>query len=88
VSKSKSTRAARRKHTREILLNDLMRRFLVGVNQLKLAAKDFGDLASLPKEHVAAAMVMQGATEELDKVYDAIDAWDVTHKHTPKEARS
>jgi hypothetical protein len=72
----------------EDVFGDLMRRMLVGVNQLKLAAKDFGDLASLPEEHVAAAMVMQEATEELDMLYDALDAWHVTHEHSPKEARS
>jgi hypothetical protein len=62
-----------------------MRRFLVGLHQLQLAAKDFGDLASLPAEFVPAGMVMQEATKELDAIFNAIDSWHVSHRHSPKE---
>ena len=55
----------------------LLRRYLVLVSQLSLASKDFGDLSGLPKEHVAAALVVQEASAELLELHDKLHAWHV-----------
>jgi large subunit ribosomal protein L7/L12 len=53
----------------------LLRRYLVLVSQLGLASKDFGDLGGLPKEHVAAALVVQEASAELQVLHDKLYEW-------------
>jgi large subunit ribosomal protein L7/L12 len=53
----------------------LLRRHLVLVSQLGLASKDFGDLSGLPKEHVAAALVVQEANAELQVLHDKLHEW-------------
>jgi ribosomal protein L7/L12 len=53
----------------------LLRRYLVLVSQLRLASKDFGDLSGLPKEHVAAALVVQEASAELLDLHDKLHDW-------------
>jgi ribosomal protein L7/L12 len=53
----------------------LLRRLLVLVSQLRLASRDFGDLSGLPKEHEAAALVVQEASAGLDDVYDRLCEW-------------
>jgi hypothetical protein len=87
-----STRAARRKPvpvpTRPDAFSDLLRRLLVSVNQLQLAAKDFGDLSSLPREHVPAGLVVCETTNDLDTLYNDLDRWHVNHEHTAKGAQS
>jgi len=53
----------------------LLRKHLVLVSQLGLASKDFGDLRGLPKEHVAAALVVQDASAELQVLHDKLHEW-------------
>ena len=53
----------------------LLHRHLVLVSQLGLASKDFGDLRGLPKEHVAAALVVQDASAELQVLHDKLHEW-------------
>jgi ribosomal protein L7/L12 len=53
----------------------LLRRYRVLVSQLSLASKDFGDLSGLPKGHVAAALVVQEASAELEVVHDRLHEW-------------
>jgi hypothetical protein len=65
-----------------------MGRLLVVLSQLQLAAKDFGDLASLPREFVPAGAVMQEATKELDTIFETLDSWHSRHEHSPKESIS
>jgi hypothetical protein len=62
----------------------VMGRLLVVLSQLQLAAKDFGDLGSLPSEFVPTGMVIQEATKELDTIFNALDTWHVCHSHSPK----
>ncbi len=62
----------------------LLRRYLVLVSQLRLASKDFGDLAGLPQEHVAAALVVQDASAELHLLYDRLQRWHVRQNSLPK----
>jgi ribosomal protein L7/L12 len=61
----------------------LLRRHLVLVSQLGLASKDFGDLCGLPKEHVAAALVVQDASAELQALHDKLHEWYVRQNHAP-----
>jgi ribosomal protein L7/L12 len=61
----------------------LLRRYLVLVSQLSLASKDFGDLGGLPKEHVAAGLVVQEASSELQVLHDKLHEWYVRQNHTP-----
>jgi len=63
---------------------DLQRRFLVLVNQFRLIAENFGDISWVPEEHSAAAFLFPIAAEELDAIYDRIDAWYVHHEHIAK----
>ena len=53
----------------------LLRRYRVLVSQLCLASKDFGDLSGLPREHVAAALVVQEASAELEVLQDRLHEW-------------
>jgi ribosomal protein L7/L12 len=53
----------------------LLRRLLVLVSQLRLASRDLGDLSGIPKEHEAAALVIQEASAGLDEVYDRLYEW-------------
>jgi ribosomal protein L7/L12 len=53
----------------------LLHRHLVLVSQLGLASKDFADLRSVPKEHVAAALVVQDASAELQVLHDKLHEW-------------
>ncbi len=53
----------------------LLRRHLILVSQLRLASKDFGDLSGLPKEHLAAALVVQEASAELQELHDRLSQW-------------
>ena len=55
----------------------LLRRHLVLVSQLRLASKDFGDLSGLPRAHVAAALVVQEASAELQELHDKLLDWHV-----------
>jgi hypothetical protein len=64
--------------------DQLQRRFLVLVNQLLLAASDFGDLTWVPEEHVPAALVAFEAAKELSQIFNHIDEWYVSHEHTAK----
>jgi large subunit ribosomal protein L7/L12 len=61
----------------------LLRRHLVLVSQLGLASKDFGDLCGLPKEHVAAALVVQDASAELQVLHDKLHEWYVRQNSAP-----
>jgi large subunit ribosomal protein L7/L12 len=61
----------------------LLRRHLVLVSQLSLASKDFGDLSGLPKEHVAAALVVQEASAELQVLHDKLQEWCTRQSHAP-----
>jgi ribosomal protein L7/L12 len=62
----------------------LLRRYLVLVSQLRLASKDFGDLSGLPKEHVAAALVVQEATDELDALHGKLREWHARLGNVPR----
>ncbi len=62
----------------------LLRRYRVLVSQLTLASKDFGDLSGLPKEHVAAALVVQEASAELEGLQDRLHEWYVRHNSAPQ----
>jgi large subunit ribosomal protein L7/L12 len=62
----------------------LLRRYLVLVSQLGLASKDFGDLSGLPKEHVAAALVVQEASAELQALHDKLHEWYARQNNAPK----
>jgi len=53
----------------------LLRRYRVLVSQLRLASNDFGDLSAVPKEHVAAALVVQEASSELEVLQDRLHEW-------------
>ena len=62
----------------------LLRRYLVLISQLGLASKDFGDLSGLPKEHLAAALVVQEASAELQALHDKLHEWYVRQHSAPK----
>jgi large subunit ribosomal protein L7/L12 len=62
----------------------LLRRYLVLVSQLGLASKDFGDLSGLPKEHVAAALVVQEASAELQALHCKLHEWYARQNNAPK----
>ncbi len=66
----------------------LLHRYLVLVSQLGLASKDFGDRCGLPKEHVAAALVVQEASAELQVLYDKLHEWYVRQNATSSPAVS
>ena len=66
----------------------LLRRLLISVNHLELVSQHFGDLASLPQEHVPAAFTLQGAAEALDSFYNELDSWWVRHTHLPTDSRT
>ena len=69
----------------------LLRRLLVTLNQLTLAADHFGDLSGVGVEDVPACLTMQEAVKGLDDIYDGLDRWSVAWpKHAPRgeEARS
>jgi len=70
--------------SRQETFSVLLRRMMVTVNQLKLASTDFGDLTSVPEEHVSAALVVQEATADLDQLYDDFDKWEISHKPDSK----
>jgi ribosomal protein L7/L12 len=53
----------------------LLRRLLVLVSQLRLASRDLGDLSAIPKEHEAAALVIQETSAGLDEIYDRLCEW-------------
>ncbi len=61
----------------------LLRRYLVLVSQLRLASNDFGDLTGLPQERVAAALVVQDASAELQLLYDRLHEWYVRQNGAP-----
>jgi ribosomal protein L7/L12 len=61
----------------------LLRKHLVLVSQLGLASKDFGDLRGLPKEHVAAALVVQDASAELQVLHDKLHEWYARQNNAP-----
>jgi ribosomal protein L7/L12 len=62
----------------------LLRRYRVLVSQLCLASKDFGDLSGLPREHVAAALVVQEASAELEALQDRLHEWYVRQNKAPQ----
>lgn len=62
----------------------LLRRYLILISQLRLASKDFGDLSGLPKEHVAAALVVQEATDELDVLHGKLREWYARQGSAPR----
>jgi large subunit ribosomal protein L7/L12 len=62
----------------------LLRRHLVLVSQLRLASKDFGDLSGLPKDHIAAALVVQEASRELQDLHDELREWHAQENDIPK----
>jgi ribosomal protein L7/L12 len=62
----------------------LLRKHLVLVCQLRLASKDFGDLSALPKDHIAAALVMQEASRELHGIHEKLHEWYVHQGNTAK----
>lgn len=62
----------------------LLRKHLVLVCQLRLASKDFGDLSTLPKDHVAAALVVQEASRELHGLHDKLHEWYARQNDIPK----
>jgi ribosomal protein L7/L12 len=53
----------------------LLRRLRTVMSQVWLAGKDFGDLDSLPPQHVAAALVVQEAATELNDLYERWQQW-------------
>ena len=53
----------------------LLHKHRVLISQLRLASKDFGDLADLPIDHIAAALVVQDASAELHALHDKLHEW-------------
>jgi len=66
----------------------LLRKYLVLASQLRLASKDFGDLAGLPDEHVAAALVVQEASAELNALHDSFHEWYTRQGNSPARPAS
>src|ERR1700722_14718133 len=62
----------------------LLRRLLVSVNHVALVSQQFGDLSDLPPEHVPAGMTLHMAAQDLDRLYDELDAWNVRYEHLAK----
>jgi ribosomal protein L7/L12 len=67
-------------------LRRLLHKHLVLVSQLRLASKDFGDLSGLPKEHVAAALVVQEASSQLHELHGRLYDWHIRQKDAPQGA--
>src|SRR5581483_8114742 len=66
----------------------LSRRLLVAVSHIKLASQHFGDLSSLSREDVPAGMTLFEAAQDLEQLYNDIDAWYVQYEHIPKAAET
>lgn len=56
-------------------LPQLLRRLRTVMSQVWLAGKDFGDLSTLPPQHVAAAVVVQEAAAELNDLCERWHEW-------------
>jgi DNA repair ATPase RecN len=65
----------------------LMVRLESAIHRLKLAADDLQDLAEkMPaEEHGSAAFVVAETTEDLNQLYRSFEAWEATHKYTPRD---
>lgn len=62
----------------------LSRRLLVAINQVMLVSQHFGDLTSLSPEDAPAGLTLYQAAQDLDQLYNELDAWEVQHEHRPK----
>jgi hypothetical protein len=62
----------------------LQSRMLETINHLQCADQVLYDLQNIPEELHPAAIVVHRAATELDKLYNRIDEWHVTHTHRPK----
>lgn len=61
----------------------MLHKYLVLVSQLRLASKDFGDLSGMPNDHIAAALVVQDATTELNVLHDRFYEWFARQNKVP-----
>ena len=64
----------------------LSRRLFVTVNHIVLVAQNFGDVADLPPDHVAAGMTLCEAAKDLGRLHEEPDSWYVRHEHFAKPA--
>ena len=62
----------------------LLHKHRVLISQLHLASKDFGDLSVLPIGHVAAALVVQEASAELQALHDEFHEWYALRNNEPR----
>jgi hypothetical protein len=46
-------------------------------HKVRLAAQQFDDFARIPEEYIPAAAVVQEPAEDLDRLWHAMDVWDV-----------
>lgn len=61
---------------------DIMRRFLITIGHVQLAADKFGDLSELPAGYEQAGLTVCEAAKSLNKLHDELDQWSV--QHTPR----
>ena len=62
----------------------LFRRLLVSISHVRLVTQHFGDFTSLRPEDASAGLTLLEAAQDLDRLYNELDAWYVHHEHFRK----